>query len=309
MSSAAVPPSSEPASAVRSPSVPRSWQQTLVLARYQLRDYLRSRRFVLMMGIVAVTGGILTTLLAYFRPVGPQTSPGSFYAGPWAMGVIYVMVMAGIIYGGDAIAGEFQNRTGYFLLGLPVRRASVYAGKYVAAFAASVVAVLFYLGIMIANALYFLGGSPITEPYVAIQITNGLYTGGGPALSDPVQLAASLGLALLYLLALLGTVFLFSSLFKQSLYGVLVVAVLFLFGWSILQTVVTGLAHIEPWFVISYAAPIIGFPLIGAPDHIIHRFGLTVYNPTIAEGIAVLLGYFLLTTAGGLLLFEREEFT
>jgi hypothetical protein len=33
------------------------------------------------------------------------------------------------------------------------------------------------------------------------------------------------------------------------------------------------------------------------------------YNPTYPEGILIMVGYFVFTTLGGLLLFEREEFS
>jgi hypothetical protein len=35
----------------------------------------------------------------------------------------------------------------------------------------------------------------------------------------------------------------------------------------------------------------------------------TLYNPTVPEGVAIMLGYFLAMTLLGLFLFEREEFT
>jgi ABC-2 type transport system permease protein len=275
-------------------TVPGTVAQALILSRYQLRDYLRSRRFILMMGIIAVVGGILTTLVAYYRPHGLIDNANDFYGGLWAGGAGFAILFAGIIFGGDAIAGEFQNKTGYFLMGLPVRRTTVYAGKYLAALAASVVSLVVYLFIVFANALYYLGAG---------------------AFGDPGPMAASFAIALLYLLALLGFVFLFSSLFKTSLYAVLVVAVLFLFGFSIVQQVVITLAHTEPWFLLSYVNAIIGYPLSGVPAHVvtgtnpITRETVTLYNPTYVEGLAVMAGYFVLTTIGGLLLFEREEFT
>jgi len=39
------------------------------------------------------------------------------------------------------------------------------------------------------------------------------------------------------------------------------------------------------------------------------RATVTTYNPTYFEGLVVMAGYWLLTTIGGLLFFEREEFT
>jgi len=279
-------------------TVPGTSAQALILSRYQFRDYLRSRRFVLMMTIVAVIGAILSFILAYYHGSdtvrGLTASSAAFYGSLWAGGVTVVIIFSGIIFGGDAIAGEFQNKTGYFLMGLPIRRASVYVGKFLAAFAASIVAVLFYLVILVANGTVYLGASAL-----------------------PTSLFESFAIALLYLLALLGAVFLFSSMFKNSLYAVLVVAVLFLFGFTLIQGLITDLVKIEPWFIITYAESVIGYPFLSTlPAHMTTattgpRGGITIttYNPTYPEGFAIMAGYFLLTAVAGLYFFEREEFT
>jgi ABC-2 type transport system permease protein len=273
--------------------VPGTIAQALLLSRYQFRDYLRSRRFVLMMAIVAVIGALLSFVLAYFHGAGLTGSSDAFYGSLWAGGVTVVIIFSGIIFGGDAIAGEFQNKTGYFLMGLPVRRSSVYVGKFLAAAAASIIAVLFYLAILLANGGYYLGGGAF-----------------------PLALFESFAIALLYMLALLGAVFMFSSMFKNSLYAVLVVAVLFLFGFSIIGDLVSTLVKIEPWFLITYAQNVISYPFLSTlPAHVVvvkpPRGGgsITTYNPTYAEGFAVMGGYFILTAIAGLFLFEREEFT
>ena len=174
----------------------------------------------------------------------------------------------------------------------PVKRTTVYAGKYLAVLMASVVSILFYLAIVVGNGVFYLGFG---------------------AFSDTPELLASFAIALLYLLALMGFVFLFSSLFKTSLYAVLVVAVMFLFGFTIVQDVVIALANTEPWFLLSYVSSIISYPLTGVPAHIAHmtigRSTTTMYNPTYAEGLGVMFAYFFGTTLGGLYLFEREQFT
>jgi ABC-2 type transport system permease protein len=266
--------------------VPDSMVQALLMSRYQFRDYLRSRRFILMMGIVAAISAILIAVVAHFRPAGLVGSTAAFYGSLWVGGVEVLIVFAGIIYGGDAIAGEFQNKTGYFLMSLPLRRWSVYAGKYLAAYAAATVAVLTYLVVLLGFGSFYLGDRVFS-----------------------VGLLESLALAQLYLAALLGATFLFSSAFKTSAYAVLVVAVMFLFGFTIVIDLIEGLAKIEPWFIITYANPIIGYPLVGTAAHVSHFAGMTSYEPTYLEGIVIMLGYFLGTTLGGFFLFEREEFT
>ncbi len=277
-------------------AVPGTVAQALILSRYQLRDYRRSRRFVLMLAIVAVIGAILSFVLAYYHGSstvqGLTSSSNAFYGSFWTGGITVVIIFSGIIFGGDAIAGEFQNKTGYFLMGLPIRRASVYAGKFVAALVASLVAVVFYLAILLANGAVYLGGDALSLP-----------------------LFESFGIALLYLLALLGAVFLFSSMFKNSLYAVLVVAVLFLFGFTIIQALVVGLVKVEPWFLLTYAQSVIGYPFLSSlPAHVVSFPGPggateRSYSVTYPEGFAILIGYFLVTAVAGLFFFEREEFT
>jgi ABC-2 type transport system permease protein len=280
--------------------VPDTVQQSLLLSRYQFRDYLRSRRFILMLLIVSAIGAILSFILAYYHGSslvsGLTSSPDAFYGSLWGGGVYVVIIFAGIIFGGDAIAGEFQNKTGYFLMGLPIRRTSVYVGKFLAALGASIVAMVFYLAILVANGAVYLGF--------------GLF---------PVALLESFAIALLYLLALLGAVFLFSSMFKNSNYAVLVVAILFLFGFTLIEDLIVALVKIEPWFIIDYARTTISYPFLSTlPPHVTTTTTMgprgrtitsTTYNPTYPEGLAIMAGYFILTAIAGLFFFEREEFT
>ncbi len=267
-------------------SVPGSWTQTFLMSRYQFRDYLRSQRFLLMMGIVAAISAILLTLVGYYRPAGLVGSAKAFYASLWIEGTEVLIVFAGIIFGGDAIAGEFQNRTGYFLMGQPIKRWSVYAGKYLAAFAAALVTIAVYLVVLVLAGAYFLGSGAF-----------------------PPGLFAAFAIAVLYLAALLGTTFLFSSLFKTSMYGVIVVAIMFLFGFSLIEGVIEGLVGITPWFIITWANVTIAYPITNVPAHAGARLGLIVQYPTYAQGLSVMFAYFLGTTIAGLLLFDREEFT
>ncbi|MCI4334534.1 MAG: ABC transporter permease [Thermoplasmata archaeon] len=274
-----------------------SWKQALTLAQYQLRDYVFSRRFILMMALVAIIGAILTAVVGYFRPAAFLESSGAFYAIFWGGGVTVVIVFAGVIFGGDAIAGEFQNKTGYFLMGQPIRRATVYVGKYLAAFVAAFTAVVFFAVLLLGNGAYYFGAGAFTATFLA-----------------------SFVLAIVYLLALLGATFLFSSLFKTSTYATLVVAVLFLFGFMLIQDLISGLVHTTPWYILTYADSIIGgiFNTSCASSPGTHTctmpgpgggFTQTVTNATIPEGVGIMLAYFVITSVLGLVSFEREEFS
>jgi len=280
--------------------LPTSVSQVATITKYELLNYFRSRRFFILLAIGLIISGLLTGLVAYYgvRTVAPClptvcSSPAlAFYSFWWGNSVTFFIVLSGIFFGGDAISGEFQNKTGYFLVANPLRRSSIYIGKWFGALIASAIVLSIYAGITAGNGLYYFGASV------------------------PYQFVESLGFSILYLIAVLGFTFFFSSLFKSSSMSILVTAILFLFAFSLIQVIVAGLVQIEPWFIITYGSGIIGNvlmdpypttqPIRGAGPG--GRDGMT-FAATIPEGIAILLVYFFATAVLGLVLFERKEFT
>jgi ABC-2 type transport system permease protein len=204
-------------------------------------------------------------------------------------------VLSGIFFGGDAISGEFQNKTGYFGIPNPIRRSSIYIGKWIAAFIASTVILAVFTVIAVGNGIYYFG------------------------LSVPYQFGESLLFAWFYLAAVLGFTFFFSSLFKSSTTSILVTIILFLFAFTLIEDLVIALAQIEPWFIITYGSHIIGNVLVSPyPAHKIVSTSIgfrgqsittTTFNATIPEGLAIIGLYFIITAILGLVLFERKEFT
>src|SRR5712664_4873036 len=260
------------------PSLPTSIAQTGVITKYELLNYFRSRRFFILLIIGLVISSILTALVAYYGVSSFATTSLGFYSFWWGNSVTLVVILSGIFFGGDAISGEFQNKTGYFLVGNPLRRSSIYVGKWIAALTASLIILAIYAAIAIGNGIYYFGA---TIPY---------------------QYGESLIFSVLYLIAVLGFTFFFSSLFKSSSMSILVTAILFLFAFSLIQLIVAGLVQVEPWFIITYGSGIIGNVLIdpypttqpirGAGPG--GRDGMT-FAATVPEGIAILVVYFFAT--------------
>ena len=281
--------------------VPSSLAQAGITMKYTFLDYFRSRRFFVLLIITLIISAILTVLVGYYRPqsfLGDPTDPVgtralTFYSSWWGNAVTFVIILGGIFFGGDAISGEFQNKTGYFNVPNPIRRSSIYIGKWLSAFIAATIIFAVFATITVCNGLYYFGA------YV------------------PIQFGQSLLYAWFYLAAVMGFTFFFSSLFKTSTMSILVTAILFLFVFSLLETLVSTLVNIEPWFILTYGAGIIGDVLNpnGYPAHVTHtplgRRGLTLttYAPYVPEGLAIIGLYFIITTILGLLLFERKEFT
>src|SRR5438445_8348205 len=217
------------------PSLPTSIAQVGTITKYELLNYFRSRRFfcLLIMGIVI--SAIFTAVVGYYGIAYLNlTSALGFYSFWWGNSITLVVILSGIFFGGDAISGEFQNKTGYFLVGNPLRRSSIYIGKWLGALTASLIVFATYAAITVGNGLYYFGANV------------------------PYQFAESLSFSILYLIAVLGFTFFFSSLFKSSSMSILITAILFLFAFSLIQLIVSGLVQVEPWFIITYGSGIIG---------------------------------------------------
>ncbi|MCW4005577.1 MAG: ABC transporter permease [Candidatus Bathyarchaeota archaeon] len=270
--------------------IPNSLTQIFTITKYTLLDYIRSRRFYILLAITLSVGALLTGVVAYFQPQTFLSSEMAFYSGWWGNTAVYIVALSGIFFGGDAIAGEFQNKTGYFSVPNPVKRSSIYVGKLLSAFIASTL---------------------IIGAFTALTLCNGLYYFGAAV---PIEFFQSVLFSWFYLFAVLGVTFMLSSLFKSGAYAILVSAILFLFAFDLVQVIIVQLVQIEPWFLLSYGSAIISNALtIPYPQHTTAfdvGFGetLTVYNATIPQGLIIIAAYFAIAAIAGLLLFKRKEF-
>jgi ABC-type transport system involved in multi-copper enzyme maturation permease subunit len=269
--------------------VPSSITQVGITLKYTLLDYVRSRRFFILLAITAMAGILLTGVIGYYRPESFLGSPLAFYSSWWSNSIPLVVVLSGIFFGGDAISSEFQNKTGYFGIPNPVSRTSIYFGKWLAAFTAA---------------------TSILALFTAVTLGNGIYYFG---LNVPVEFLESVLFSWLFLAAVVGVSFCSSSLFKSSSMSILVSAILMLFAFSMVQTVVTLLVQIEPWFILTYGADIIGnIFTIPYPPHVTvlgtANETMTLYQSTVPEGIAIMALYLAVTTLVGLVMFRRKEF-
>ena len=283
-----------------SPSIPRlpyagkdwavSIRQTLTVAKWQFRCYVSSLRFAFAMGLIGGVGG-LVSIVTYGYRTDIASQPAGFYGTLWGNGAVYVVVLVAVIFGADAVSSDFQERTGLFLLGNPVSRTSVYAGKSIAVFLAAAVPTLLYATIVTGNGVAYFG------------VESGLSE----------VLGQSIVLGFLALLALTSTLLLLSSLFSSATYSTAVGAVLFLAALPTLDNYVLPLTGVEPWFSLPYALGILAnvfstpYPPHRTPMHFWNGQTVAAFSPTLEEGLAIMAGYFLLASLGGLLLYRRKE--
>ncbi len=264
------------------------FSQMLVMAKYQFKNYLRAKRLYILLLITALVIALIVFVHAYYGNPSEDTLKGT--ASDFASFASTLVVLTALFFGGDAIAAEYQNKTGYFLLPNPIKRYVVFWGKYIASFLASTIILL----------LYFFSGAVYTY-YFHQQI--------------PVEYYYSVLYSFVFLLSLLAFTYLFSTFFKNGAVALTIVAILYFFVFNIIDGV-SQIANIEPWFSITYAANIITLVFsgdyIGDYPHskVLHAgrgITITTYNPYIYEGIAIMLAYLLISAILATLIFKWKE--
>lgn len=266
--------------------VPSGFSQVIVQAEFEFQNFLRSTRFYILLAIIATIGVAIMAVVYVYRPSASLASPTAFYSMWWGSIVGLCVILTGIFFGADAISNEFQTKTGYYLLPNPVRRSSIFLGKFMASLLASALVIGLFAAVTMADGAIYFG------------------------LDFPYQFGESFVFALFYIFPILGVSFFMSSLFKNSSYSILLTAILLLFGFSYITPLITALSNSEPWYVLSYGAGIIANILAssGYPPHQIVMGGVTSYNATIYEGLAIMSAYFLVTMALGIVSFEKGDF-
>lgn len=254
--------------------------QTWIVAVYEIRKYLRGRRLLGMLVLVAV---IVALLLAVPPLVGSKyaTTPDDFVAG-FAEFTGLLIVLSGALFAADALSSEHEKRTGYFLFPNPVRRETIVAGKFLASLAAAGFIVLLY--------------------YAAAAVSAWAITG---SLSWDIALSAAYAFA--YMVCVVGVAFLLSSLLKGTVTATVLTFFLFTLVFALVEGILRA-ADVSPWFLPSAASGIIR-DVLAPPTPLPGPGGrLDVgFVPDVPTSLAVFGAYFVISAILAVLVFRRKE--
>ena len=194
-----------------------------VVIGYEFLKHIRRRRLYIILGLtVLVEAAVLIAvplLMEEGYPKEVKVMAAMLTIGP------SLATIGAVFFAGDAIAGEFEGKTGFILFTNPVRRITLVIGKYIAGLTA--VAMLIVLG------------------YVIVSISLLVIYGTVPA-----ETAKSFGLCLLYGGAVLSVTFFFSSISKGSM-GATVITLVFIMVVSAILDSILIMADKPHWFLLS----------------------------------------------------------
>jgi ABC-2 type transport system permease protein len=274
------------------PDLPSPFSQWFVVARSQIRHYLRTYRFVGLMTFVGVVSALWLVLLVASGKGIVQLSflnSVSEFLTDYAQVLPLWIILAAACFGGDALSTDFQSGTGYYTLVLPVNRSVLLAGRYASALSVTLGIVLFYDVFGILGATYAFG--PGSLPW-------------GP-------LGLSFGLSILFAFAAVSVAFCFSALFPTPATGVLVTVLVLFVAFNTLQSV-AQMAGLEPWWSLYYAGGAIANVLdwqfvaqqmipVGGGQYI------ESWAATAQEGASIMVAYIAIFFSLTVVLYQRKE--
>ena len=193
-----------------------------IVAGYEFLKHIRRKRLYVILGLTVVAELavlILLPILGDGYPDNVMVMAALLSVGP------SLAAIGAIFFAGDAIAGEFESKTGYILFTNPVGRMTLVAGKYLACYAAVILLVLLGYAIVSISLLAIYG-------------------------SVPIETLSSFGLCLLYAGSVLSVTFFFSAISKGAMGATVITLVFIMVISGIIDSVLmmTGQPH---WFMLS----------------------------------------------------------
>ena len=267
----------------------------MLLGTY-LKFYVSTRRFLVIIPIYL----FLALLFPALSIAGMIAKPPDVYTyAQQALGSFtFATALAAGLLAGDAISQDF-SRQGLFTLTQPMRRSVVMLARFGSATAAATLVVV---------VTFLLPGFVFSEYFYSEIVPNTL---------------GILGMAIVFIAAVVAFVVLFSSLFKSPTVSIIVALVVV---WIVMPTI-SGLlplisGSLEPWFLLTYAGGAVSdLAQKVYPPHVSQLsavFGrgengggsgstFTTYTPTVEEALIIMLAYLALSLILGWLVYSRRE--
>ena len=208
-----------------------TWEKLWIVIKYEFLKHIRRRRLYVILGNALLAEALALILIPVLRhgyPSSVMIMAAMLTVGP------SLAAIGAVFFAGDAIAGEFEGKTGFLLFVNPIKRVVLWAGKYIAALIAVVLLIIF--------------------TYVIIAISLAIIYH-----QVPVQILGSFGLCILYASAVLSLTFLFSAVSKGAM-GATVMTLLFIWVISGIVESILGFTNNPYWFMISAGGDSITLP-------------------------------------------------
>ena len=206
------------------------FEKLKIVARYELLKQFRRKRFY---GVLAITVlAVVLTIGLYQgldlpRKIGipenviNQQGAEVFAIFVTSMGAL--AILGAVFFAGDAIASEFEQKTGYILFPNPVKRNTIVIGKYLACFIATAAILII---------AYLISAGALLVFYRQV----------------PVGILGSLAIALVLACFVISMAFVFSSVLKGGMGATIATLLTYMVLFSVISSSL-AYAGYNPWFM------------------------------------------------------------
>jgi ABC-2 type transport system permease protein len=206
------------------------FEKLKIVTKYELLKQYRRKRFY---GALAVTILAVVLIIGLYQGLDLPRKIGipEYLVSQWGPEIFAIFVtsmgtlaaIAAVFFAGDAIASEFERKTGYILFPNPVKRTTLVVGKYLACFIATAVILAVAYIISVAALLVFYG-------------------------QVPVGVLGSLAITLMFVCCMISLAFAFGSVLKGSMGATIATLLTFMVVSTIISTSL-AYAGYDPWFM------------------------------------------------------------
>ena len=168
-------------------------RQALIVSRYETMKFFSGKK-ILIFGIINILILALMTVLIFAFDIESPTPeiPNNIFCIELYLSVSsYLMLFGATLFSAGSLVSEFEERTSLLLFTKPIRKISIFLGKFLAAYVLNLMFLIMYY--VIAT--------------VAVMVKFGTFT---------PEIFASIGYCAAYIFALTGIAMLFSALMKKS---------------------------------------------------------------------------------------------
>jgi ABC-type transport system involved in multi-copper enzyme maturation permease subunit len=234
--------------------------------RYEMLKFIRGKKFYIILAIMGIIAAAFVIVPPALGESYPDANGTIEFFSQFAS---ILIILIATLFGADSIVYDFEKGTAFVLYTNPVRRRTIFAGKFVSAILVSSVTIAIYYAIATIIDLAINGGAPVATIY-------------------------SLLMALAYMAALMSVTFLVSTTMKSTLAASVIVFALFFLILSMVESILT-FAGQKPFFVLTSMDTVITDILISPfPQTIsqeIGAFKVLIYHPSVATALIVMAVY------------------
>lgn len=201
-----------------------------MVTKYELLKQYRRKRFY---GALAITVLAIVLTIGLYQgldlpakmgiPDQLMDQYGAEIFAMFATSMSAMAILAAVFFAGDAIASEFEGKTGYILFPNPVKRTTIVVGKYLACFIATAIIIAIAYLISVGALLVFYG-------------------------TVPVGIFGSLAIALMLGCMMISMAFAFSSVLKGGMGATIATLLTYMVVFSVISMSLSYAGY-DPWFM------------------------------------------------------------